>query len=87
MNELIGFNLQQLKRRLELAKNRDYTWTDVSERAGVPYNTLLRMVHNEPESMHRPSLTKLYHFFRSEGLNIDVGDLFTMVPVGDKALE
>lgn len=72
------FNLFALKRRLELLKNKPYTWQEISAQTGVHWNTLYNLSYNKTRRLDLDILTKLYDFFRQEGLSIELNDLFAV---------
>lgn len=74
------FNLIPLKGRLETATKRTYTWTDIARATGLHQNTLYNLANNDTRRVDLGTLEKVLAFFRAEGLNIDAGELFEVVP-------
>jgi DNA-binding Xre family transcriptional regulator len=71
-------NLFALKRQLELKTGRAYTWGEIAEKADLNANTLYSLAKNTGQGVRFDTLGKLLNFFRKEGLEIEVGDLFVV---------
>jgi DNA-binding Xre family transcriptional regulator len=69
-------NLFALKRQLELQAGRAYTWREIAEASDLTPNTVYGLARNENRGIQFDTMEKLMGFFRKEGLNIEVGDLF-----------
>lgn len=75
------FNLFALKRRLELATGKPYTWQQIAYQTDVHFNTIYNLSSNRTRRVDLEILGKLYDFFRREGLEITTADLLTAVTV------
>lgn len=73
---IIKFNLFALKRKLELHRNKSYTWREIAHATGVHFNTLYNMANNKTGGIDLKILAKLFDYFRGEGLDINPLDLF-----------
>lgn len=71
-------NLFALKRQLELQTGRAYTWAEIAEAANLNPNTVYGLARNENRGIRFDTMTALLDFFRGEGLDIEVGDLFAV---------
>ncbi len=74
-------NLYELRKRLELRKGRDVTWEEVATAADLNPNTVYNLAAKRSKRVDFETLTKLYNYFRAEGLEITPGDLLTVEEV------
>lgn len=75
----IDFNIKQLVRQLEVQNNRDYKIQDIAKLSGINRFTIGSLLDEEQqqEAITRKTMARLITFFRSEGLDIGPGDLFS----------
>jgi hypothetical protein len=78
MTTRIDHNLFALKRQLELKTGKSYKWVDIEAASGVHRNTLQNLSKNATRRLDLDIWSRLYDFFRNEGLDIGPGDLFTV---------
>jgi len=74
----IKFNLFRLRRLLELKKDREYTFREISEKTQIHVNTLHNLEYNKSNSISLGTMGKLLEFFHNEGMPIQIQDLFTV---------
>lgn len=74
----VRFNLDQLLRQLAAKNNRDYEKSYVADKSGVSRTTISGIVNGNTTRVDLETLAKLVTFFSSEGMKIDVGDLFSI---------
>lgn len=74
----ITFNLFTLKRQLEIEKQREYTWREISHATGVHHNTLYNIANNRTRRIDMDTLGGLLAFFSAEGMPITPNDLFVV---------
>jgi DNA-binding Xre family transcriptional regulator len=80
----IQFNLFILRRQLEIAKGTELTWDQIARQAGVHPNTLYSLASNKSKGITLATMEALVAFFRSQGMEINPGDLFTMRVAEDR---
>jgi transcriptional regulator with XRE-family HTH domain len=73
----VEFHLFALIKQLEIKKGEKITVAEVAKKAKLHRNTVQRISDNETERVDLTTLAKLRNYFRSEGMPIDIGDLFT----------
>ena len=73
----VGFNLFELRQRLELAHGRRYSWDEIAEKSGLHPHTLYNLSGNKSKRVDMTTLGALLRFFRGEGMPITFNDLFT----------
>lgn len=78
MSTRFDINLQQLRLNLQAQKGREYTWIEIADRTDIHTSQLYRYINNDTRRVDLDTLAKLYNFFRSEGLDITIADLFTV---------
>lgn len=71
-------NLFTLKRQLEMQTGRAYSWAEIAKLADLNANTVYSLANNRLGGVQYSTLSKLLEFFRREGLDIEVGDLFAV---------
>jgi hypothetical protein len=76
----VRFNLFSLKRQLEIANDRKYTWVEVADGSGLNRKTVERMALNQYRRVDLSTLEGLISFFTNEGMSVDISDLFTLTP-------
>jgi DNA-binding Xre family transcriptional regulator len=76
----VEYNLFALKRQLELATGRAYSWRAISKATGLNPNTIYGMAYNKNQGIRLDTMKALLDFFNREGLQIGPGDLFTVKP-------
>ncbi len=71
-------NLFALKRELELATGKAYSWKDIADGAGLNPNTVYSLAREQSGGMRFETMQGLLAFFNKEGLDVQPGDLFVM---------
>lgn len=72
----INHNLFTLKRQLEIASRKEYTWLRISKITGIHANTLHNIATNKTRRLDLDIVEKLLDFFASEGMPVTINDLF-----------
>ncbi|MCB0079273.1 MAG: hypothetical protein KDD73_17895, partial [Anaerolineales bacterium] len=70
--------LFQIKNELERRKGRSYSWEEIAEGVGVHPNTITNQLANYSKSIRYDMLGSMLGYFRSEGLYLEIDDLFTV---------
>lgn len=73
----LNHNLFTLKRQLEIAKRREYTWVQIAAATDVHPNTLHNIATNKTRRVDLDIVEKLLAFFAAEGMPVTINDLFT----------
>jgi hypothetical protein len=76
---IVKSNLFALRRQLELKTGRDWPWSQIAKAANLNPNTVYSLANDRLGGIQYETMGKLMDFFRSEGLEIQVGDLFEVV--------
>jgi len=76
----VRLNVFSLLKQLEIAQGHDLDWSDVSRKSKITRQTWLRMRNNVGDGIDFATIAKLLDYFRQEGLEVGVADLFV---VGD----
>lgn len=76
----VVFNLFAVRAQMEAHLNRRVHWQEIAAGSGLNINTVVNMANNKTSRVDCETLTKLLRYFRSQGLPIDVGDLFREQP-------
>lgn len=74
----ISFDLFRLKQQLQLETGREFSFSEIARQADLHRNTVERLANNRTDRIDLVTLGKLVLFFRSHGVNIQVGDLFNI---------
>lgn len=74
----IGFDLFKLKQQLQLATGREFSISEIARQADLHRNTVERLAANKIDRIDLVTLAKLLLFFRGHGVNITIGDLFSV---------
>jgi len=74
----IAHNLFTLKRRLEILKQREYSWVEISKATEIHHNTLYNIGSNKTRRVDLDIVEKLLKFFSAEGMPVTINDLFTV---------
>lgn len=72
----IRFNLFALKNRLEKLQGRDIPWSELADGAKLNRNTIDSIVHQRASGIRLQTASKLLEYFRGQGLQITIADLF-----------
>ena len=72
----VVFNLFAVRARLEAVLNRRVHWQEIAAGSRLNINTVVNMANNKTSRVDCETLTKLLRYFRGQGLDITVGDLF-----------
>ncbi len=75
------FPLLALRQRLETEKGAEIGWVEIARAANLNPNTVYNLAANRSKRVAFETLTKLYNYFRAEGLEITPGDLLTVEEV------
>jgi transcriptional regulator with XRE-family HTH domain len=78
----VALNLFGLKKQLEIRTGRDYTLQEMAEGMGLNYYGLMRAMNGDTQGVQFDTLGKMLDYFRAEGLDVEIGDLFA---VGEEA--
>lgn len=76
----MNFNLFTLRRRLEILKGKAISWTEVARLTGLHQNTIYNLADNRTRRVDLETLESLLTYFRTEGLDIGISDLFVLSP-------
>jgi hypothetical protein len=74
----INHNLFTLKRQLEIANRKEYTWKQIALDTGVHSNTLYNIATNKTRRLDLDIVEKLLAFFNRENMPITINDLFVV---------
>lgn len=74
----VAFNVDWLLRQLSAKNNRDYDKVTVAVLSGISRTTITSITNNENKRVDFETLGKLLDFFQSEGMPIEIQDLFTV---------
>ncbi|HMN30621.1 MAG TPA: helix-turn-helix transcriptional regulator, partial [Caldilineaceae bacterium] len=58
-------------------RNRRYSYAEVAEKSGLTRQGVRRLLTEQTLTIRVDTLARLLDFFRAEGLDITLGDLFT----------
>lgn len=72
----VNFALFKLKQQLQLAIGEEISFSEIARQADLHRNTVGRLAANRTDRIDLATLGKLLLFFRSHGMNIEIGDLF-----------
>ncbi len=75
----VQFNLFAIKKNLETSKGVEISWAEIARKSDVHANTLVNILHNKTRRIDLEVIEKLVGYFRSEGLQISIGDFFTEI--------
>lgn len=78
MQYTVKLNLFALKKDLEKKVGHDMYWTDIAALSGISRQTWDRMYGGKADRIEFGTLGKLLTFFRSQGLDITIADLFVV---------
>ncbi len=79
------FNLVRLRARLQLETGEEVTWQDIADATGLHRNTVYNLAYNKTRRVDLSTLEAVLGYFRSKGLYVDPGDLFTLQEVNEAA--
>jgi DNA-binding Xre family transcriptional regulator len=65
-------------KELETLKGRDYSDVDIAEITGLSRHTVKSVFSDSVKRIDLATLSSVVHFFRSEGLDVEIADLFVM---------
>lgn len=74
----ISFDLFRLKQQLQLATGKEFSFSEIARQADLHRNTVERLAANKIDRIDLVTLAKLLLFFRGHGIDINVGDLFSV---------
>lgn len=74
--KILRFNLYNLRKALEVRKQRDYETKEIAAKSGLHRNTIDRLTNNATTQVHLETLAALLAFFEDEGMPIEMGQLF-----------
>jgi transcriptional regulator with XRE-family HTH domain len=74
----VQYNLFTLKKQLEIAKQRSYSWSELAERSGLNRKTVERIAQNKYQRADFATLEALLEFFHEEGMPVGIQDLLTV---------
>lgn len=74
----ITFDLFTLKQQLQIATGREFSFSEIAREANLHRNTVERISQNRTDRVDLETLAKLIFFFRRYGIDITVGDLFSV---------
>ncbi len=69
-------NLFALQRQLEIQTGRAWPLSDIARATGLTANTMYNLANNRTAGAQYDTLARLLDFFRGQGMEIEVGDLF-----------
>lgn len=72
----IRYNLFNLKKRLEIQTQKEYSWAQIAELSDIHRNTVLNLANDRTQRVDLDIMARLLTFFAAEGMPISVGDLF-----------
>lgn len=82
----VKFDLFRAVQRLQVDKGERYTYAVISERSGIPENTVQRLMNDEMQRVDNRTLGRLIGFFRSEGKrDFGLQDLYIVEEVAEAA--
>jgi hypothetical protein len=82
------FNLFALKQRLELSKEKEYSWEAIARATGLHAHTVRGMAFNRKGGADLDTLNRVVKFFREEGMDVGIEDLIIegeLMPAGGSA--
>jgi len=74
----ISFDLFRLKQQLQLATGKEFSFSEIARQADLHRNTVERLAANKVDRIDLVTLAKLLLFFQAHGIDITVGDLFSV---------
>jgi predicted transcriptional regulator len=74
----VSLALFQLKNEVERVTGRTYTWEEIAEGVGVHQNTITNHLAGYSKKIGYDMLGDLLDYFRAQGLEIEIGDLFVV---------
>ena len=74
------FNLHKPLSLLEQKKNRRYSYAEIADISSLTRQGVRRLLKESTETLNISTLNKLLNFFRNEGMQISVNDVFEYTP-------
>lgn len=74
----VRFNLLNLQHDLEKLRGKPISWAEIGRGSKVHPNTLSAMLNNKARRIDLETMERLLTYFRREGLNVGVADLFVL---------
>lgn len=82
MQYTVKLNLFALKKDLEKKAGHDMYWTDIAAQSGISRQTWDRLYSGKSDRIELGTLGKLLTFFRGQGLDVTIADLFVITEIG-----
>jgi hypothetical protein len=74
----VKLNVFTLLKQLELKQGHDIEWAEVARKSGISRQNWLNMRNNLSAGIDFATIAKLLTYFRSEGLDVGIADLFVV---------
>jgi DNA-binding Xre family transcriptional regulator len=74
----VRWNIDNLKLKLQVHTGRAITWDEIADAADLSKNTLVNLNRNKTRRVDFDTLESLLAYFRSQGMEVGVGDLIVM---------